>query len=258
MAKDFTLIAGPCAVESEDQIVEIAKFAKAYGANILRGGIYKPRTYPYSFQGVKEKGFRYLATAKKETGLPVVSEIVDINDLEKMYPYCDMFQIGTRNAQNYALLKEVGRTEKPVLLKRGFASTIYEWLGCAEYILMEGNQNLVLCERGIRTFENYTRNTMDLSAISALKTLSHVPVIADPSHGTGRSELVYPMSMSSIMAGCDGLMLEIHLVPERSVCDANQTISLEAFRKLAGDAVKLWKFKQNELKDLNTEAITEL
>jgi phospho-2-dehydro-3-deoxyheptonate aldolase len=245
IGKEFVLIAGPCAVESEKQIMEIAKYAKDYGANLLRGGIFKPRTSPYSFQGVGIEGVEYLKTAKAETGLSIVCEILDVRDLDQMYQFCDVFQIGARNMQNFSLLKELGKTDKPIILKRGIAATVSEWLSSAEYILLEGNTKVILCERGIRTYESYTRNTLDLSSLAVLKELTHLPVIVDPSHATGRRELIYPMSLSSVMAGCDGLMIEMHTNPDLALSDSAQTIHVEAFKKLAADVKATWYFKKN-------------
>jgi len=242
---DCLIVAGPCAVESDKQIITIAKEVKKAGANLLRGNIYKPRTSPYSFSGVQAKGLRYLNEVKLQTGLPIVTEVLDIRDIEKVIEYCDVIQVGSRNMQNYSLLREVGKIDKPVILKRGFMATIHEWLCSAEYILLEGNKNIILCERGIRTFETYTRNTLDLSSVAALKELTHLPVISDPSHGTGKRGLILPLCLSSIMAGSDGVMMEVHTDPNMSVSDANQTISLEKFYDVADKVKKTWEFRQS-------------
>jgi len=232
VGEDMLIIAGPCSVESEDQILSIAKSVKEAGANMLRGGAYKPRTSPYSFQGLGRKGLEYLKTAGDTNGLPVVSEVVDTRDVFLVCEYVDVLQIGARNMQNYALLQEVGRANIPVLLKRGMHASIEEWLNCAEYIMNEGNERVILCERGIRTFETYTRNTLDLSAVAALKGLTHLPVITDPSHATGRVELVEPMCLSSIMAGCDGIMIEVHNDPDNALSDGDQSLTPEQFSEI--------------------------
>ena len=224
IGKEFLIIAGPCSVESEEQICRIARKVKDAGATMLRGGAYKPRTSPHSFQGLGVEGLKYLRKASQETGLPVVTEVMDTRDVELVAEYADVLQIGTRSMQNFALLKEVGKAKRPVLLKRGMGSTIEEWLGSAEYILAEGNENIILCERGIRTFENRTRNTLDLSAVALLKQMTHLPIIVDPSHGTGCRDLVEPMSLAAIMAGCDGLEIEVHDRPEEALSDNEQQI----------------------------------
>ena len=226
---DFVIIAGPCSVEDYDMIIKTAKYAKEKGATMLRGGAFKPRTSPYSFQGLKEEGLEYLREASKLTGMPIVSEVMDPRDVELFYGYVDMFQIGSRNMQNFYLLKEVGKTDKPVLLKRGMAATIEDFLMAAEYIAYEGNDQIVLCERGIRTFENYTRNTLDITAVPILKDLCRLPVIVDPSHGTGRRDLVLPMSLASMAAGADGVMIEVHPTPECALSDSEQSLSFEEF-----------------------------
>lgn len=241
---DSIIIAGPCAVESEHQIVTIAKQVKNAGANLLRGNIFKPRTSPYSFSGVQTEGFKYLKEAKLQTGLPIVTEVIDLRDIEKVIEYSDVIQVGARNMQNYPLLRELGKIDKPILLKRGMMATIYEWLCCAEYICLEGNENVILCERGIRTFETYTRNTLDISSISALKEITHLPVISDPSHGSGKRELILPLCLSSIMAGCDGVMIEVHENPDASMSDASQTISLEEFRNITDKIRKTWEYRK--------------
>jgi len=237
----FTVIAGPCAVESEGQIVETAVAVKEAGADLLRGGAFKPRTSPYAFQGLGEEGLKLLQKAKDETGLPIVTEIIDPRDAKLVSDYADALQIGARNMQNFALLKEVGKLEKPVLLKRGLSATIEEWLYCAEYILKEGNPNVIMCERGIRTFEKYTRNTLDLSSVPALKELTHLPVITDPSHGTGRNSLVAPMAMASLAVGADGIIVEVHRKPEESASDRDQTLSIGQFKEMMERIGKLKK-----------------
>jgi 3-deoxy-7-phosphoheptulonate synthase len=229
---NIVVMAGPCSVESEEQIIETSKAVKQAGAAILRGGAYKPRTSPYSFQGLGEEGLKLLAQAKKITGLPVVTEILDPHDLDVVAEYSDMLQIGARNAQNFPLLRYVGRCNKPVLLKRGMSTTINEFLMAAEYILSEGNHNVVLCERGIRTFETATRNTFDLNAIPVLKEKTHLPVIADPSHGTGYWQYVTPMALAAIAAGADGLMVEVHYKPEIAQSDGGQSLKPSNFSAL--------------------------
>ncbi|HXG31346.1 MAG TPA: 3-deoxy-7-phosphoheptulonate synthase [Thermodesulfobacteriota bacterium] len=226
------VMAGPCSVENEEQIIETAIAVKKAGASILRGGAYKPRTSPYTFQGLGEEGLKLLAKAREITGLPVVTEILDTNDLEIIAEYSDMLQIGARNSQNYALLRYVGRCNKPVLLKRGMSTTINEFLMAAEYILSEGNHNVILCERGIRTFETATRNTFDLNAIPVLKEKTHLPVVADPSHGTGYWQYVTPMSLAAIAAGADGLIIEVHPKPETAMSDGGQSLKPSKFAAL--------------------------
>ncbi len=225
-------IAGPCAVESESQLMTTAKALKASGVDILRGGAFKPRTSPYSFQGLGRRGIELLCEAKKAYDMPIISEIVDIRDLDLFLDSVDIVQVGARNMQNMALLKELGRTQKPIFLKRGISATIKEWLLCAEYILHQGNENVILCERGIRTFEPYTRNTMDISAIALLKTLSHLPVIADPSHATGIRQLIEPMTLASLAAGADGVMIEAHCDPDNALSDGGQSILPEAMQHI--------------------------
>lgn len=220
----LTIIAGPCAVESLDQMIYLARLLKKMGVAIIRGGAFKPRTSPYSFQGLGEEGLKILSAASAETGLPFVTEATDSRSLEIACRYADVIQIGSRNMQNFSLLREAGKSKKPVLLKRGFSSTLEEWIMAAEYIASEGNQKIIFCERGIRTFENYTRNTMDISAIPAIKELSHFPVVADPSHGTGRRSLVGPLSRASVAAGADGLMLEVHENPPEALSDGPQSL----------------------------------
>lgn len=228
----FAMIAGPCSVESEDQIIEVAQAVKESGANILRGGAFKPRTSPYAFQGMKEAGIRLLLKAKEATGLPIVTEIMNISALD-LFTDVDIIQVGARNMQNFDLLKELGKTDKPILLKRGLANTLQELLMSAEYIMSEGNENVILCERGIRTFETYTRNTLDLSAVSVLHELSHLPVVVDPSHATGKSRLVPPMAMAATAAGADGIMVEVHNNPSCALCDGAQSLTPAQFDDLS-------------------------
>ena len=225
---NFAVMAGPCSVETPEQVAVVAEAVKAAGASILRGGAFKPRTSPYDFQGLKNEGIELLEHAKKETGLPIVTEIMNPNHLP-MFENVDIIQVGARNMQNFELLKELGKTDKPILLKRGLANTIKEWLMSAEYIMAGGNENVILCERGIRTFETYTRNTLDLSAIPMLKELTHLPVIVDPSHATGMSRLVKPMAMAAAAAGADGLMIEVHNNPSKALCDGEQSLTPEQF-----------------------------
>ena len=226
------IVAGPCSVEGEEYFLETARQVRDAGAHALRGGAFKPRTSPYSFQGLRHDGLEILAQARRETGLPVVAEVVTPGDIEAVGQVADVLQIGARNMQNFALLSEVGRTRIPVLLKRGMSATIEEWLLSAEYILSQGNYDVILCERGIRTFETYTRNTLDLNAIPLVRELSHLPVIVDPSHGTGRRSLVSPMAMAGIAAGAHGLMIEVHPHPEAALSDGAQSLTPEDFRTL--------------------------
>ena len=235
---NFQLIAGPCSVESEEQIISVAKSVKASGAGLLRGGAFKPRTSPYAFQGLRGTGIELLLEAKAETGLPIVTEIMDPSHLP-LFEQVDVIQVGARNMQNFELLKELGKINKPILLKRGLASTLEELLMSAEYILAGGNKNVILCERGIRTFETYTRNTLDLSAIPLLKELTHLPVIVDPSHATGLSRLVKPLSMAAAAAGADGLIIEVHNNPSKALCDGPQSRTPVQFDELAGDIGKV-------------------
>ena len=225
---NFQIIAGPCSIESEKQNISIAQEVKKAGATLLRGGAFKPRTSPYSFQGLRGEGLELLLKAKKETGMPIVTEIMSVTHLD-LFKDVDLIQIGARNMQNFELLKEVGKTKKPVLLKRGLANTIEEWLMSAEYIMSEGSHDVILCERGIRTFEPYTRNTLDLSAIPLLHELTHLPVIVDPSHASGLSRLVKPLSLASVGAGADGLMIEVHNDPANALCDGAQSVKPDAF-----------------------------
>lgn len=223
------VMAGPCSVESEEQILQVAKAVKKSGASILRGGAYKPRTSPYAFQGLEEEGIRLLQLAGKEVGMPVVSEMTSVRQLDVLMAGVDMIQVGARNMQNFEMLKEIGKTQMPVLLKRGLSSTIEEWLMSAEYIMSRGNKNVILCERGIRTFETFTRNTLDLSSVVAVKELSHLPVIADPSHGSGKYWMIEPLSLAGIAVGADGLMIEVHNDPARALSDGPQSLTPERF-----------------------------
>jgi len=229
---ELVIMAGPCAVESELQTIETAKLVKAAGATLFRGGAFKPSTSPYQFRGLGEEGLRILAMAREETGLPIITEVLSPRDVETVARYSDILQVGTRNMQNFALLDEVGKVQKPVMLKRGMSSTIQEWLLSAEYILSQGNRQLMLCERGIRTFENYTRNTMDISAIPIIHKVSHLPIIADPSHGTGKWYLVTPLSLAAVAAGCDGLMIEVHPSPDHALKDGSQSLTFDNFKRL--------------------------
>ena len=237
--KEIVIMAGPCAVESEVQLTETAKIVRTKGASILRGGAFKPRTSPYSFQGLGVEGLEMLERARKETGLSVVSEVMDTRQVETVARYADMLQIGSRNMQNFPLLKEAGLTSKPILLKRGMMATIDEYLYAAEYLLSQGNTQVVLCERGIRTFESSTRYTLDLNAIPVLKQRTHLPVIVDPSHGTGVRSLVATMAGAAIAAGADGLLMEVHYRPEEALCDGSQSLYPEDFGKMMGNLKKI-------------------
>ena len=232
------IIAGPCSVESEEQIVKIAKTVKKSGATMLRGGAFKPRTSPYAFQGLKAEGLDLLKIARKETGLPIVTEIMRAAHID-MFENVDIIQVGARNMQNFELLKELGKTNKPILLKRGLSATIEEWLMSAEYIMANGNDKVILCERGIRTYENYTRNTMDVSAIPIIKKLSHLPIIADPSHASGKSWLVQPLAMAAVSAGADGLIIEVHNDPPHALSDGAQSLTPEQFDETAKKIIQL-------------------
>jgi len=245
--RKLAVIAGPCSVENEKQIVGVAKSVKLAGATLLRGGAFKPRTSPYSFQGLKEEGLDLLKIARKETGLPIVTEIMSARMLERFVEDVDLIQVGARNMQNFELLKELGRTNVPVLLKRGLSATIEEWLMAAEYIMAGGNDNVILCERGIRTFETYTRNTLDLSAIPAVKKLSHLPVIVDPSHAAGLWWMVEPMAKAAVAAGADGLIIEVHNDPEHALCDGAQSLKPERFAHLMGELSGIAKIVGREL-----------
>ena len=233
--KQITLIAGPCSVENEAQIVSVAKAVKNSGATMLRGGAFKPRTSPYSFQGLKYEGLELLKEARAETGLPIVTELMSPYDIDRFVKDVDVIQIGARNMQNFELLKELGKIDKPILLKRGLSATIEEWLMSAEYILSGGNPNVILCERGIRTFETYTRNTLDLSAIVAVKKVSHLPIIVDPSHATGKAWMVPALARAAIAVGADGLIIEVHNDPEHALCDGSQSIRPEQFDEVVRD-----------------------
>jgi 3-deoxy-7-phosphoheptulonate synthase len=226
------VMAGPCSVESEEQMIDTAKAVKDAGAHILRGGAFKPRSLPYSFQGLGKEGLELLALARKETGLPIITEVMSPEDVDLVESYSDILQIGARNMQNFSLLKKVGRSSNPVMLKRGMSATFNEWLGCAEYILSEGNPDVILCERGIRTFEQITRNTLDISAVPILHQISHLPVIIDPSHRTGIRSLVLPMARAAVAAGADGIMVEVHPSPEEALCDGAQSLSPHDFKEL--------------------------
>jgi len=234
----FQIIAGPCSVESHEQILEIAKSVKASGATILRGGAFKPRTSPYAFQGMRVDGIELLLEAKKQTGMPIVTEIMNANHIP-MFEHVDIIQVGARNMQNFELLKELGTTRKPILLKRGLANTLEELLMSAEYIIAGGNRNIILCERGIRTFETYTRNTLDVSAVPMLKELSHLPVIVDPSHASGIARLVQPMSMAATAAGAHGVMIEVHNNPSKALCDGAQSLTPEQFAEVSNKVRKI-------------------
>ncbi|MBR3928101.1 MAG: 3-deoxy-7-phosphoheptulonate synthase [Clostridia bacterium] len=237
----LTLIAGPCSVETEEQMVSVAKAVKAAGATVLRGGAFKPRTSPYAFQGLGKEGLRLLKIARQETGLPIVTEIMEIGQLD-LFDDVDIIQVGARNMQNFNLLKELGAQKKPVLLKRGMSATYEEWLMSAEYVMSEGNENIILCERGIRTFETYTRNTLDLAAVPALKKLSHFPVVIDPSHATGKADLVFPLAMAAVASGADGLMIEVHNDPAHALCDGKQSITPDTFKGIAKKTLELKNF----------------
>lgn len=228
----LTIIAGPCSVESKEQINIVSESVKNSGASVLRGGAFKPRTSPYSFQGLELDGLKLLNEAKKNTNLPIVSEIMSVSMIEKFIEEVDIIQVGARNMQNFDLLKELGKTKKPILLKRGFCATIEELLNSAEYIISGGNENIILCERGIRTFETMTRNTLDISAIPLLKKLTHLPVIVDPSHASGIRDLIEPLSLASICAGADGLIIEVHNDPKNALCDGEQSLDLVEFDNL--------------------------
>jgi 3-deoxy-7-phosphoheptulonate synthase len=234
----FSIMAGPCSVESEEQVMEIARAVKEAGATMLRGGAFKPRTSPYDFQGLKADGIEFLLEAKKETGLPIVTEIMNANHLS-LFEEVDVIQVGARNMQNFELLKELGRTNKPILLKRGLANTLKELLMSAEYIMAGGNENIILCERGIRTFETYTRNTLDLSAVPMLRELTHLPIIIDPSHATGVARLVKPMALAAAACGADGLMIEVHNDPVHALCDGAQSLTPDAFADVTRSVKKV-------------------
>jgi 3-deoxy-7-phosphoheptulonate synthase len=237
--KKIHVMAGPCAVETQELLTRIAQEVKEAGATILRGGAYKPRSSPYSFQGLEEKGIEFLVEARRKTGLPIVTEVVDPRDVALVAEHADILQIGARNMQNFRLLTEVGGYDKPVLLKRGLSATIKEFLLSAEYIMARGNHKVILCERGIRTFETATRNTLDLSAVPVIKGLSHLPIIVDPSHATGRWELVVPLARAAVAAGADGIMVEVHLNPEEALCDGEESIKPNKFKAMMGELKKI-------------------
>jgi 3-deoxy-7-phosphoheptulonate synthase len=232
---ELAICAGPCSVESRDQILATARAVKAAGGQLLRGGAYKPRTSPYAFQGLGEEGLKFLAESRDATGLGIVTEAIDVEVFELVEHYADCIQIGARNMQNFSLLRRAGRSRKPILLKRGMSSTLEEFLMAAEYILSEGNYQVVLCERGVRTFTDHTRNTLDLSVVPAVKTLSHLPIIVDPSHGTGKRDKVHPMALAAVAAGADGLIVEVHPHPDRALTDGFQTLDPEQFREMSED-----------------------
>lgn len=240
------VMAGPCAVESREQLIKAAQIVKDGGAQFLRGGAYKPRTSPYSFQGLEIEGLKYLAEARELTGLKIVTEVTTVEGIAPVAEYADMLQIGARNMQNFGLLKELGKCNRPILLKRGMAATLDEWLNAAEYIMNAGNPNVVLCERGIRTYETYTRNTLDLSAVAAVKHLSHLPIIVDPSHGTGKWRMVKPMALAAIAAGADGLMMEVHPNPARALSDGPQSLTPEHYNNVMSAIKKLATFMHDE------------
>ena len=245
--KKLGIMAGPCSVESEEQIIKIAKRVKEAGANFLRGGAFKPRTSPYSFQGLELDGLKLLKTAKQETGLPIVTELMSTDYIDTFVDEVDVIQIGARNMQNFDLLKQVGRTNKPILLKRGLSATIEEWLMSAEYIMAGGNENVILCERGIRTFETITRNTLDLQAVPVIKRLSHLPIIIDPSHAGGYAYLVEPMSKAAIISGADGLMIEVHDDPENALSDGQQSLTPDQFDKLMSKVKAIAEIEDKEI-----------
>lgn len=233
-----TIIAGPCAVENQHDYLQLAHRLKDRGADILRGGLFKPRTSPYSFQGLGRSGVEILAQARLETGLPVITEIMDVRDLDILYNNIDILQVGSRNMQNYTLLEELGRLDKPIMLKRGLSATIEEWLLAAEYVLKGGNQQIILCERGIRTFETYTRNTVDIGAVPLIKQLSHLPIIVDPSHATGKWKMVAPIASAAVAAGADGVMVEVHQDPDQALSDGKQSLTPDNFAKMASQLLQ--------------------
>ncbi len=245
--KKIAVMAGPCSVESIDQLREAARAVKAGGAEFLRGGAFKPRTSPYDFQGLAEDGLKMLRQVADEEGLKVVTEIVDKDDIELVGKYADLYQVGARNMQNFQLLKALGKAAKPVMLKRGLSATISEWLNAAEYIMAGGNENVILCERGIRTYETFTRNTLDLSAVAAVKELSHLPIIVDPSHGTGRWEMVRPMARAAVAAGCDGLIIEVHPHPEVALSDGDQSLTPKNFNSVMNELGKIARVMDREI-----------
>ena len=236
------VVGGPCAVESEEQIVKTALFVKKCGGDMLRGGAFKPRTGPHTFQGLREEGLKLLAIAGKESGLPIVTEIMSLDNIGLVAEYADLLQVGARNMQNFDLLRELGRIRKPVLLKRGMSATVEEFLAAAEYILAEGNEQVILCERGIRTFETATRNTLDLSVVPLIKELSHLPIMVDPSHATGKRSLVHPMTLAAMAAGAHGVLVEVHPEPEKALSDGPQSLTFAGFEHLMGDVKRLLDF----------------
>jgi len=244
---EIVVIAGPCAVESEEQLLSTAQAVKAAGATILRGGAFKPRTSPYQFRGLGESGLKILAQAGKETQMPIITEVMSPDHVDLVAKYADILQIGARNMQNFVLLDEVGKTKKPVLLKRGLSSNIQEWLLAAEYILVQGNEQVILCERGIRTFESYTRNTMDVSAIPIIEKVSHLPIIADPSHATGKWYLVLPLALAAVAAGADGLLIEVHPNPDLALADGPQSLTFDNFRLLMAQLLPIAEARNRKL-----------
>ena len=242
-----TIIAGPCAVENQTDYLEIAKILKSIGIHILRAGLFKPRTSPYSFKGLGAEGLKIVEEARRTTGIAVITEVMDVRDIEDLYPHIDIFQIGSRNMQNFSLLEELGKTDKPILLKRGLAATIEEWLLAAEYLLNRGNRKIILCERGIRTFEPYARNTVDIGAVPLIKHLSHLPILVDPSHATGRAEMVGPVAKAAIAAGADGILVEVHQHPEAALSDGRQSLTPEQFSSLYHQIGNLAELEQKIL-----------
>lgn len=254
-AEELCIIAGPCAVESEEQIFEIAKHISDLGIKFIRGGAYKPRTSPYAFQGLQKEGLKLLNAVSKEYGLHVVTEVLDTSLIEEVYPYADVLQVGSRNMKNYQFLKQLGKVDKPVLLKRGMSATVEEWLLAAEYIMLNGNENIILCERGIRTFDTSVRNTMDIASIPLVKELSHLPIIADPSQGSGKRSLVKPMSLASIAAGADGLMIEVHNEPESALSDGFQSVYIHQLAEMLPDLKKQAKVSNRSIRLNHTPEI---
>lgn len=243
----LTIIAGPCAVESRETYLEMARLLKSMGAHVLRGGLFKPRTSPYSFKGLGGQGLQIMAEAREITGLPVITEIMDVRDIDLLYETVDILQVGSRNMQNFSLLEELGRLDKPVMLKRGMSATIEEWLLAAEYILDGGNQRVILCERGIRTFEPWTRNTVDIGAVPLIKQLSHLPILVDPSHATGRWKMVSPVAKAAVAAGADGIMVEVHQSPEQALSDGKQSLTPENFQILYKQVIALAELEHREI-----------
>ncbi|HZK44323.1 MAG TPA: 3-deoxy-7-phosphoheptulonate synthase [Syntrophomonadaceae bacterium] len=247
----YTLIAGPCAVENYRDYLDLAIFLKENGAHILRGGLFKPRTSPYSFRGLGREGLAIMAEARRITGLPIITEIMDVRDLDYMFDSIDILQVGSRNMQNYTLLDELSKVKKPIVLKRGFSATIEEWLLAAEYLLSGGNQEVILCERGIRTFEPLTRNTVDIGAVALIKHLSHLPIIVDPSHATGRWELVIPVSKAALVAGADAIMVEVHQEPDKALSDGEQSLNKNNFQRLENKLKILAKIEEKHIQVVN-------